>query len=406
MATARQLDNGRSEILVYCSDGKRRTIRLGLVDPAEADVAAVRIQELAERQRDGESLSKRTLHWLDGQADKVRERLHKAGLAELPKAKRQRGSKKHPTLRLLIDRFRKSTADRKDSTQLVYDKVITNLLDHFGANTRIDQITTQDAKEWRAWLKTERNRREEDREDMAESTVSRRTGIARQIFQTAIDAEWIAKNPFKDRSLKVTTHADEAKKQYVPVSDILKVMDQTTDVEWHTLLALVRFAGFRCPSEIVRLKWSGIDLPGGWITSVYSPKTEHHPRGQMRRMPIFPDLRPFLEAAWDAAEKKQDYVLPMARDPSQNFRQQLERLIARAGVKQWPKLYVNLRASCIRDLPADCRDVKMVAKWMGNSEKVIMKHYLAIDDEVESYQLAKITDRVSAAREAAAKATL
>jgi len=35
---------------------------------------------------------------------------------------------------------------------------------------------------------------------------------------------------------------------------------------------------------------------------VRSPKTEHHEGGESRVVPIFPELRPYLEAVFDQAE--------------------------------------------------------------------------------------------------------
>jgi integrase len=67
-------------------------------------------------------------------------------------------------------------------------------------------------------------------------------------------------------------------------------------VEWRLLIALCRYGGLRCPSEVLSLKWEHIHWAEGRMT-VPSPKTEHHDGGESREVPLFPELRPFLEAA-------------------------------------------------------------------------------------------------------------
>jgi len=54
--------------------------------------------------------------------------------------------------------------------------------------------------------------------------------------------------------------------------------------------------------------------------------------------------------------------------------------MARAGVAQWPELFVNLRASretkLMRTEPA-----RIVHEWLGNSKEVAEDHYLVVTDE-------------------------
>jgi hypothetical protein len=43
---------------------------------------------------------------------------------------------------------------------------------------------------------------------------------------------------------------------------------------------------------------------------VTSPKTEHHAGKASQVVPVFPELRPFLEQAWETAEEGQEFVVP------------------------------------------------------------------------------------------------
>jgi hypothetical protein len=62
-----------------------------------------------------------------------------------------------------------------------------------------------------------------------------------------------------------------------------------------------------------------------------------------------------------------------------SIRTTFEKLIHRAGMFAWPRLFHNLRASCETDLyqrfPAH-----IVAAWMGRSVAVVAKHYLQLRD--------------------------
>ena len=50
-------------------------------------------------------------------------------------------------------------------------------------------------------------------------------------------------------------------------------------------------------------------------------------------------------------------------------------ILKRAGLKSWPKLFNNLRASCETDL-AKTHPIKAVCDWIGHSVKVAHEHYL------------------------------
>jgi integrase len=79
------------------------------------------------------------------------------------------------------------------------------------------------------------------------------------------------------------------------------------------------------------LTWADVDWERGRIR-VRSPKTEHLPRGATREIPLFPDLRPYLDEAFDLAEPGTVDVVTCYRDATENMRTQLLRIICRAGL--------------------------------------------------------------------------
>lgn len=126
-----------------------------------------------------------------------------------------------------------------------------------------------------------------------------------------------------------------------------------------------RFRGLRCPSEHLALKLGHLDWERGRIT-ITSPKTEHHDGKESRIIPLFPELRPFLEAAFEEAPEGAEYVIGRYRDTNKNFRSRLERIIRRAGLEPWPKLFQNLRSTRQTELE-ETLPSHVVCKWIGNS---------------------------------------
>src|SRR5262249_43322526 len=148
------------------------------------------------------------------------------------------------------------------------------------------------------------------------------------------------------------------------------------DTEWRLIFALCRFGGLRCPSELMTLEWAGVDWERNRFL-VHSPKTEHLEDGGERWGPMFPELRPHLEEAFELAEPGTVHVITRHRGDNMNLRTQLQRIIRRAGLSAWPKLFQNLRASRQTELAADY-PLHVVCAWIGNSEAVAEKHYLQV----------------------------
>ena len=112
---------------------------------------------------------------------------------------------------------------------------------------------------------------------------------------------------------------------------------------------------------------------------VHSPKTEHHQGGDSRWVPIFPELKPHLEAAYERAEPGQVYVLAKYRG-QRNLRTRFRKIIKRAGLKPWPKLFQNLRSTRQTELAAS-NPLHLVCAWLGNKAAVAQEHYLQVTDQ-------------------------
>jgi hypothetical protein len=113
---------------------------------------------------------------------------------------------------------------------------------------------------------------------------------------------------------------------------------------------------------------------------VHSPKTEHHQGKDRRTVPIYPELLPYLQEAFDLAPAGTEFVITRYRKKNTNLRSQFERIICKAQLKPWPKLFQNLRSSRETELTQKF-PLHVVCAWMGNSQAVAAKHYLQVTDE-------------------------
>ena len=137
-------------------------------------------------------------------------------------------------------------------------------------------------------------------------------------------------------------------------------------------------------SETLLLTWSDIDWDLVKML-IRSPKTAHHSGRESRFVPIFPGPRPYLMAAFDEAGPGTTFVVTRYRKAGLNLRTHLMRIIAKAGLKPWPKLFQNLRAT---------RETELVEQW---PEHIARKHYLQATSE-HFEQAAQICTQQGAAK--------
>jgi hypothetical protein len=72
-------------------------------------------------------------------------------------------------------------------------------------------------------------------------------------------------------------------------------------------------------------------------------------------------------------------VINRYRSGNENLRTELNRIIKRAGLSPWPKLFHNLRASRETELAA-LYPIHVVCAWIGNTEMIAAKHYLQVTE--------------------------
>jgi hypothetical protein len=171
-------------------------------------------------------------------------------------------------------------------------------------------------------------------------TVRRFCGRAKQFLTAAVRRRLIPSNPFAD--LKSVVQANPSRFYFVTREEVQKVIDACPDAQWRLLVALSRYGGLRCPSEHLALRWGDVD--------------------------------------WEQAEPGTEFVITRYRDSRVNLRAQMERIIRKAGLEPWQRLWQNMRSTRETEL-AERFPMHVVCKWLGNSQPVAAKHYLQVTDE-------------------------
>lgn len=376
MASISKTANGRRIIQFTDSNRKRRTIRLGAVPQRTAEMVRHRVELLNAAAIAGHAADAETLQWAASLDDVLYDRLVRVGLVQSREHQRQ------TTLKQYLDAYVNGRADVKGSTAVVYGHTRRNLIDYFGASKPLRDITAGEADAWRIWLAKEASKNgrgkkdDEKQKGLSDNTVRRRCGIAKQFFRAAVRRKLITDNPFAD--LAGTVKANAKRYYFVTRDEAQKVIDACPDAQWRLLFALSRYGGLRCPSEHLGLRWEDVDWASGKMT-VHSPKTEHHEGGESRQVPIFPELLPYLSKVREQAEPGTTHVITRYRDTNANLRTRLYKIIKRAGLKPWPKLFQNLRSTRETEL-AKTYPMHMVCAWIGNTQAVAAKFYLQVTD--------------------------
>lgn len=336
---------------------QRRTLRLGKVSQRHAEATRLRVEKLVASQLLDATPDPETVRWIGEVGDKLAEKLGKLGLIE---------SRRSTTLGVFIEAFKHDRRQLKASTHAAWGAPHKSLLAFFGEKKPLRSITEGDAKAWRRSI----------RHGLSENTQRKWTAIAKTLFATAVEGRLVDRSPFA--KLKSGMITNKARMHFVDAETSRKVLEACPNIEWRTIFALARWGGLRCPSELRDLKWTDILWDRGRFI-VTSPKTEHQGK-PTRTVPIFPELLPILFEASEAAPEGSVYVVPRTRVSAVNLRTQFQRIIERAGVTPWPKLFQNLRSTRETEL-ANEFPIHVVCEWIGNSRPVAMKHYLQTTEE-------------------------
>lgn len=363
MASVVNDPNGRRRILFVAPDESRKAVRLGKIDRKSADAIARHVEALLAARIGGQPVPRDTAAWLANIGPKLREKLAAAGLVE-------------PLQRLTVGEFLaswlegKKAMGHKPTSLRAWGQTVAALVEQFGPRPLVN-LAHVDGEAFRAAMR---------RRELRATTIHKRLGHARQMLEDAVRLGHVPANPWKH--VKQRGGDPSERRAYVSVVDVERVIEHCPNVLWKLLVALARFGGLRVPSEAFSLTWGDVDWGRGRL-SVPSPKTEHLGKPH-RVIPLFPLLRPHLEAAFEQAPEGSVYIFPddwRARATGDdgwagaNMRTTFAKIVRRAGVEPWPRLWHSLRASCESDL-AQSFPLATVTKWLGNTPSVALRHYV------------------------------
>lgn len=361
MASVCDEPNGRKRI-EFGPVGARKRIRLGKATENQAQAFKLRIEKLESARILGNPPDDETARWVVERDDVMHGRIAATGLVK------PRGKSQAVTLGAFIDGYIADRSDAKPRTIINLKAARKDLCAFFGEDKPLNAVTVADAGEfWRYLL----------RRGLGSNTARRICGRAKQFFGIAIDKGMFTANPF--RKLKTRVESNQDRKAFVDRKAFAKVLDACPSTEWKLIFALCRYGGFRCPSEVLALKWQHVNFEAGTML-VRSTKTEHHEGGGQRLVPLFAELKPLLWQAYTEAPPGTEFAVGCSRDGGVNLRTQAERIIERAGVTPWPKLFQNMRASRATELAGEYPS-HVCAAWLGHTEAIADEFYRQVRDE-------------------------
>ena len=316
------------------------------------------VDELANARETGGQISRSASGFISEMTADLRQRFVACGLLDPPSCK---------TIRELWDRFLSEPSDRKDSTLTTYVTCRKRFFAFFNTDTDPCQITKKDGEEWKLFLV---------KHGYAEASVAGSIQRANSVLNWAVEQEIIPSNPF--RGIRRGSFSNPGRQFYVPMEWYEKLLDACPDQCWRTLLALCRIGGLRNPSETLLLTWQDVNFTDRSVL-VHSPKTEHHPGKATQLIPMFPRLRQELERQRKVSPQSSFYVIDKWRDTASNMRTHFQRIIFRAGLPEWPRLFQNLRESRANELWSDYPE-HVAEIWMGHSKPIATRHYLQVTE--------------------------
>jgi len=168
---------------------------------------------------------------------------------------------------------------------------------------------------------------------------------------------------------------------FVTIEEARSLIDACNSPKQRLIIALARYGGLRCPSELVGLKWSDVNW-GRNRFIVHSPKTEEQGK-ETRTVPIFKELYPFFREAFESAQEGIDRIYHEFTD-KKSLGSFITKIATRAGIVLWVKPFQNMRSSRATEL-VEIYPAHVVNAWMGHTEEVAMAYYRQTGKAIDKF---------------------
>ena len=346
--------------LRFYQNKKRRSLWIGDVPKRIADGIAYNIDSLVQAHAVGQSPDIKASQWANSLQGRLRQTLASWGLVDAMNITPEIS----PKLEQFLADYIQGRTDVSESTRSKYQQTQRFLVEYFGPDRLVASITASDAKKWKRWF--DQYKLKSPVRTIAKATVSKHVKRAKTLFQEAVDARLIDENPME--GLKAGSEVNRSRDHFIDRPTAYKVLEGCPDPVWRLIFALARFGGLR-RCEFLSIAWGDILWDEGKLR-IDSPKTG------LRFCPIFPELLPYLEQAFDDAVPGE--VRCIARySKIANLGTQMNRIIEKCGLNSWEKTFQNLRASRRTELEEQFPN-HVVNAWIGHSAKVAEKSYLQV----------------------------
>lgn len=350
-------------------NGKQEKIYTGLKDRREADRLADKIQRLADSKRNGIRLAESGLaDWvkrLESTNSKVYEKLVSLGLLE---------QKARPVTVADICRHYVKRAEKKaERTQKHYDNTAKRVMEYFGPDKPVADITTDDAYSFEEWFRTAPlNTRMKPARPYDFTTANRELKNVKSVFLYALKLGVIQFNPFA--VIRIEKDGDSDNKTYVPVEIVLEVIQaETTPLKWKVILALGRFAGCRGACDLCRLTWDDVifsdDGKQGKIT--LKGKTAS---GTIPMAPVLENLLREWQGEAILQEIDSQKVFPDVTEETSVWTM-TKKSIEKAGKEVWRNPWYSLRDSFCIDVMDLGLDPKTYSQLCRHSVQTGLEYY-------------------------------
>jgi len=337
---------------ISLSDGEKRVvISLGKMPKKTAELCLSMIEQIAAANAAGQSYSVEVATWTQSIGDDLHAKLVNAGLL------RQRQRR---TLGTFIADYIEERTDWKPSTRSAFRTAMKKMLAFFGKDIPLASVTAEQCHKFKAEMLRKHS----------QGSVAKHIERGRSLFRAAEKRKLITENPFADVVAGRRTNPDT--KYFVTEEETQALLGACNSPKQRLIIALARYGGLRCPSELTGLKWSEVNWERNRFI-VHSPKTEG--QGKAKRIePIFKELYPFFREAFETAPEGIDRVYPeiTAKKSLGSF---ITKVATRAGIVLWEKPFNNMRSTRATELINEGYPAHIVNEWMGHTEAVAMAHY-------------------------------
>jgi integrase len=352
--------------ITFYVDKKKRSFRVTRLNKKAAQTVLNKVEQLLSYRVGNEPLPESLQRWLSSCDRWLIEAMANAGLCDPPNDV------------TVVEFFEKYIQDRPESRrdwQKNHNNTLQAVKRYFGSDVLLRDVSSEDAQQFRRWLATEAKPTGKDmpKQGYAEATVAGHIKICRKIFKHAEKQQIVHANPFKTVEAGSQKNSD---RQFEIDRDMLqRLLDVAPDRHWRLLILLVRIGGLRTGSETRALRWRDVDFVNREI-NVPGAKGKNRPDGsrniRWRIIPIYPEL---LEPLKDCFDPTEEFVLYGITGTDANVYNKFRKLVKKAGLTPWPRLWHNMRASRDSELTAAGIPDFIVSQLQGNTVQVSRDHY-------------------------------